>query len=135
MIRPARSGVLQNLPRRVVSRRAGDAAAWMRARAAHVKPLQRSAVVAVTQHGPRAVQLIEAERTMEDVAADEPETPLEVQRRQRLVTQHAVAEVRRVARDGVDHQLRDAIPFLVPGTAIRQLGRDMLAEQAGDMPA
>jgi len=52
----------------------------MRAGAAHVKPLQRSAVIAVAEHRARREQLIEAQGAVGDVAADQPEGALQIER-------------------------------------------------------
>src|SRR5258707_1993588 len=65
--------ILQDRLRGVVAGRPGDAAARMRARAAVVEAFERSAVVRIAQHRPRPEQLVERERAVEDVAADEPE--------------------------------------------------------------
>src|SRR5690606_25397306 len=89
----------QDLARGVAPRQAGDAAARMRARAAHAQPRQRAAVVALSQQRTRAEQLVQAQRAVEDVAADQTEGALQVQWRQRLVAKHGGAEVRRVAVD------------------------------------
>ena len=67
-----------------MARRAGDAAAGMGRGAAHVKPGNRRAVIGVSKHGARRIELVEAEAAVKDVAADEAELALEVERRQDL---------------------------------------------------
>src|ERR1700689_444375 len=57
--------IQQHLARGIGTGRAGDAAAGVRAGAAHVQAWQRSAIVAVAEHRPRREQLIQAERAME----------------------------------------------------------------------
>ena len=44
-------------------------------------------------------------------------------------------EARRMAVDRGDHQIGDLVAMIIPGSAVRQFRRDMLAEQAGDMLA
>src|SRR5690349_20708462 len=84
--------IVKNRARRIVAWRAGDAAAGMRARAAMVEPGDGAAVVRVAQHRPRPVQLVKRQRAVEDVAADEPEGLLEVERAQRLAADDARLE-------------------------------------------
>ncbi len=72
---------------------------------------------------------------MEDVAADQAEGTLQVQRGQRLPAEHRVGESGRVALDGGDHQLGDLVAVRVPAAPIRQLRRHVLAEQAGHVLA
>src|ERR1700722_13409357 len=73
-----------DLARCVVPWHAGDAAARMGSRAAHVQSLERSTVVPVPEHRPRREQLIEAEGAVEDVATHQTEGALEVQRAEYL---------------------------------------------------
>ena len=121
--------------RGIVAGRAGDAAAGMRAGAAMIEARQRPAVVGIAEHGPRPEQLVERHRAVRDVAADEAEHLFEVERAQRLAADHARLEARRIAVDGVDHQVGDLVAMVVPGAAVGQLRRDVLAEQARDMRA
>src|ERR1700733_10146585 len=64
---PPAAEVGKDFPRRVVSGRAGHAAARMGAGATHVQSLQRPAVVAVAEHGARREQLVEAQLAVEDI--------------------------------------------------------------------
>src|SRR5258708_7305279 len=70
--------VAQYLARGVVPGDPGNAAAGMRSRAAHVQALERPAIVAVSEHGSGGEQLVERERAVEDVAADQTEFALEI---------------------------------------------------------
>src|SRR5262249_44064360 len=97
--------IMKDRARCIVARRAGDAAAGMRARAAMVEAGDGAAVVRVAQHRPRPEQLVKRQCAMEDVAADEPERLLEVERAQRLAADDARLEARRVTIDRVDHQV------------------------------
>src|SRR5260221_7148364 len=91
------------LPRRVVARRAGDAAAGMRARATEIKPAYRRAVVGVAEHRPRREELVERERAMEDVPADQAGVALDGERREDFAGEYASLEVRRVTVHRVHH--------------------------------
>src|SRR5947199_3487891 len=106
--------ILQNLARRIVSRQTGDAAARMRAGAAHVETAQRAAVVRVSEHRARGEHLSKIERAVENIAADEPEGALEIERREYLPAEHRALEVRRIAVDRVDHQVGDRLAVIVP---------------------
>src|SRR4029077_19539051 len=98
--------IAQDLARRVVTRSPRHAPARMRAGAAHVEPLQRSAVVAVAEHRARAEQLIEAQGAVRDVATDEPEGALQIERTHDLTAEYRRLEVGSVGVDRVDHQIR-----------------------------
>src|SRR5690606_9707983 len=74
--------------RRVVARCAGHAAARMGAGTAQVQARQRAAIVRLAEYRPRAEQLIEAQRAVEDVAADEAEVAFEIERALDLAAEH-----------------------------------------------
>src|SRR5690349_22470621 len=112
MLAPAR--VLHDLTRRSASRNAGHAAAGMRARSAQVEALHGHQVVGVAEHRPRREQLIERERAVKDVAADEAELTLEIQWRQRAPAEDTRAESGREPLDGVDHEIGDFLARVVP---------------------
>src|SRR5215469_3243320 len=84
---PSPPEILQDLVRCVVAGGAGDAAARMRARAAHVEPRDGRAVIGMTQHRTRGEDLIERQRAMHDVAAEDPALTIKIERRQRHATQ------------------------------------------------
>src|SRR5690606_10356606 len=128
--------VFQDLAGRVASRQAGDAAARVAAGAAQVQAAERTAVIALPQQRARAEHLVEAERAVEDVAAEQADAALQVERAQRLVAEHAAGEVRRVLVHGVDHQLRHRVAMRVPAAVLVADDRiHLLAEQAGDVLA
>src|SRR6185312_9120491 len=106
--------VSEDLPRRIVSRRAGHAAAWMCSGAAHVEPRQRSAIVAIPEHRPRRQHLVELQPAVKDVAAHEAEGPLEVERAHDLPPENGRPEIRRDAVDRVDHEVRNALAMRIP---------------------
>ena len=122
----------QHFPRRIVPRQSGHAAARMRPRSAHVEARQRPAVVRMAEHRAGREHLPEIERTVKNVAADEAEGALEIERRHDLPPEHRTLEVRRMAVDRRDHQVGDRLAMVVP-RSIRQFRRDVLAEQARDM--
>jgi hypothetical protein len=124
------SEVAQDLLRGVVSGNAGDAATGMRAGAAHVESGERSAIVRKPEHRPRAEQLVECQRAVKDIAADETESAFQVEWRQSDGADDAGFEVRRVRIDRVDDQARRVRLRCVPVPAIGQLVAEMLAEAA-----
>ncbi|MNC62556.1 hypothetical protein D3C75_1125870 [compost metagenome] len=67
---------------------------------------------------------------MEDVAADQAEAPLQIARPQGQPPHHRGLKPRRMGLDRLDHQIGHRVAMRV-----RQIRRDMLAEQAGDMLA
>src|SRR4051812_11031937 len=96
----------------VVAGCAGDAAAGVGARAAKIKALERAAIIGIAEHRPCPEQLIERQRAMENIAATETEYPFEVEWAQYLAAEHAVLETRRIAIDGVDHQVGHRLAML-----------------------
>ena len=53
--------IADDFARGIVSRGARDTAARMSARTAHIQSVQRTAIVAMAQHGPRREHLVEAQ--------------------------------------------------------------------------
>src|SRR5258707_11911988 len=86
----------QNHARGVVAGGAGDAAAGMRAAAAMVEPLQRPAIIGMAEHRPRREQLIERQRAVKNIAAEQAELALQIERRQNLPADDACRKARRV---------------------------------------
>src|SRR5664279_2029437 len=95
------AAVAPDLARRVVARHAADAAARVGTGAAHVEAGDGCAVVAVAEHRPRRPELVERHLAMHDVAADQSELALEVQRRQRDAADNRAPEAGSEALDGV----------------------------------
>src|SRR5258706_1005927 len=120
-------------PGRVGARRAGDAAAGMRARATEIKPAYRRAVVGVAEHRPRREELVERERAVEDVPADQAEVALEVERREDFAGEYASLEVRRVTVHRVHHRVGCSVFHVVPALPVRQDRIEVLAEEARDV--
>ena len=67
-----------------MARRAGDAAARVGAGAAHVEAGDGGAIIGMTGHRAQAVELVQVERAVEDVAPHQAELALQVQRREHL---------------------------------------------------
>src|SRR5579859_6113460 len=134
---PPETPVGEDFARGVVAGGSRHAAAGMGARAAHVQPLQRPAICAVAQDRARRPELIEAHIAVHDVAADEAELALQIERRVDLPRDHRRLEARRPALDGIDDEVRRLLAGIVPAARNSvlggQLGRELLAEQAGDM--
>src|ERR1700731_2613189 len=127
--------IAQNHARGVVAGGAGDAAAGMRAASAMIETLQGSAIIGVAEHRPRREQLIERQRAMKDVAAEQAELALQIERRQDLPADHARRKARRILIHRRDHEVGDFVAMVVPRSALGQLTRAGLAEQTADMPA
>src|SRR6266487_936950 len=119
----AASEVPEDLPRRVVARRSRDAAPGVGTRAAQVQPTHRRTVVGITEHGPGREELVERERSVEDVSSDQAELAFEVKRREYLAREDARLESRRVPLDRHAYPARGSSPrgpcSVVPGTLRR----------------
>src|SRR3982750_1028845 len=89
----------------------------------------------MAEHRPGREQLVQAQRAVEDVAAQKAELPLEIERREDLAAEYAGSEARCVFVHSRDHEIGDLVAMVVPGSAVRQLRRDGLAEQPGLMCA
>src|SRR4051812_11467245 len=102
----------------------------MRARSAHIQARERSPISAEAKHRSRAVQLIERQRAVKYVAADQPELALKIERRQDFAAADARLEIRRVPRDCVDHEIGHSFFAVVPASSIGQRETEVLAEKA-----
>src|SRR5262245_46411539 len=122
--------ITQDLSGGVASGQPRDAAAWMRPGPAQVKIWNRHAVIGVAQHRPRAEQLVEAELAMEDVAVDEAEATLQIERGEDLTAEHAGLEVGRVLVHRRNHQIGKLLPRRIPTAPIGKLRGHVLHEQA-----
>src|SRR5258706_5488419 len=121
--------IAQERGRGVVAGAAGDAAAGLRAAAAMVEAFQRPAIIGVAEHRPRREQLIERQRAMKNIAAEQAELTLQIERRENLPADDACRKTRRVTIHGRDHEIGDLVAMVVPRPALWQFRRDMLAEQ------
>src|SRR5262249_25576676 len=106
--------IAQHFARGIVAGRAGDATARMGAGATHIKSRDRAAVIGVAEQRAGGEQLPEVERAVENIAADEPEGALEIERRENLPAEHVAGEIGRVAVDRGDHQVGDPFAMIVP---------------------
>src|SRR5947209_6843442 len=86
----------QNPPRRVPTRRAHDAAPGMRGRPTHPQTPNRRRVLRPARRRPQEEQLLERKLSLENVAFGEPEFAFKVERREHLLVQDDVADVRRI---------------------------------------
>ena len=105
----------------------------MRAGTTQVELLECTTIVALAQQRAGAEHLVQAQRAVEDVAADQADAALQVEWTEGLVADHAAREIRRVVVDGVDHELGHGVAVRVPAAV--HVGIHLLAEQAGDMLA
>src|SRR4051794_33276853 len=102
---------------RVMTWRSRDSTAGVGARAAQIEALQRHAIVGRADHRSGAEQLVEPHLAVEDVAADEAKTPLEIERRVDLAADDRLGEARRMAFDRRDDRVRSGLAFLIPAPA------------------
>src|SRR5271155_2921128 len=95
----------QDHPRGVVAGGAGDAAAGMGATPAMIKSLQRPTIVGVSEHRTRRKDLVQRQRSMKDVAAEQSELPLQIERGEDLPPDHAFSKTWCITVDGRDHEV------------------------------
>src|SRR5262249_2409041 len=76
---PDERPIRQDFLRCIVSRRAGDAAAGMGSRAAHVEVFDRCAVIGMAEDRARRPDLVETHGAVHDVAADQAERAFEIE--------------------------------------------------------
>src|SRR5687767_10964665 len=98
----------------------------MRPRAAKVEARERHSVIGMTEHRPVRKELVEAHLAVEDVAADQAEAALEIERRQRQPADDAGGEARRKTVDMGNDRIGGFIAARVP--AAGNLVGEMLAE-------
>src|SRR5947209_5852096 len=89
------AAILEHRPRRIMPRRARHSAARMRSGTAQIQALERHPVIGRADHRPRAEELVETHLAVEDVAADQAEAALEIERRMDLPAEHGFGEPRR----------------------------------------
>ena len=83
----------------IVAGSAGDAAAWMSSRAAHVQAAKGRAIVGMAQHRTGGEKLVQRQGTVENVAADKSESALQVEGRIDLPADDALRKARRIFVD------------------------------------
>src|SRR6478735_8285777 len=94
--------VAEHFARAIMTRRAGDAAAGMGPRPAHIEAAHRPAIIAIAQHRPRCPELIERHMAVHDVSADQAELALQPKRGERAMAEHGLAKARREMLDRVE---------------------------------
>src|SRR6266851_2600843 len=87
-------------------------------------------IVGITQHRSGRKQLVERERAMKDVPADEAELAFQVERREDLAGEDALLEIRGAAVDRLNDDICRGFLLFVPAVGPRQHGIEMLAEEA-----
>ena len=108
----------------------------MSARPTHGQTLQRTAIGAVAENRSSRPQLVEAHRTVHDVAADQAKLAFEIERRVDLTRDDRRLEPRRPLLNRIDDQVRRLLlSCIVPRTTIRQFGCELLTEQGRDVLA
>src|SRR5690348_966947 len=110
-------------------------ASWVSARAAQVKALERHPVVGSADHRPSAEQLVEPHLPVEDIAADETEAALEIERRMDLPAEHGLGEAGCMSIYGGDDLVGGLFALFVPASTRSEIVAEVLAEQARDVLA
>src|ERR1051326_6125144 len=117
----------------IVAGRTGHPAARMGAGTTHVKSRDRCPVLTRAQNWTCGPQLVERHAAVHDIAINESERALQIERRQRRFADNRIAEIRRVLGDGIDNQPRGVLLYVIPVAAIWQLRREVLAKQHAHM--
>src|ERR1035441_10584735 len=112
--------LLENLPRGIASGNPHDPSPGMAAGAAQVQARQRCAVLRGTRHRPDHEELIEGEFAMMPMAAADAKFLLDIERREQFRGDDAVAQSRRMPRQGVDAQVRETSALLRPAVLQRR---------------
>src|SRR6476646_5967614 len=120
---------------RIMARRARHAAARVRPRPAQIETPERHSIIRGTNHRTGAEQLVDPHLAVEDVATDQPEPALEVERRMDLPSKHGLGEAGSMTVDGCDDLVGRFLALLVPAAAGAQIIAEMLAEQARHVSA
>src|SRR5688572_2053272 len=121
--------------RRIMAGGAGDSSARVSARSAQVQAFERHPVIRGADHRPGAEQLVEAHLAVENIAADQPEAALEIERRMDLASEHRLREPRRMGVNRRDDRVRGLLALMIPAPAGPEVETEMLAEQGRDMLA
>jgi len=106
--------VTQDFSSGIVAWRTGDAASRMASRTAQIETRDRTSIIRVTQHRTRREDLPQIERSVEDVAADQAECPLKIERGKDLARQDRAPEIRCMIIDRFDHEIGDGFAVVVP---------------------
>ena len=99
----------------VVARGPGHVAARMGPGSAEIVVFDWGAVAVPASEGPRGEELLRRHIQVEDVAVGEPDLPDEVQGRDNLPIDDGVLDVGCVDGKGVDDEVGDLFPGVVPG--------------------
>src|ERR1700746_3152844 len=86
----------------------------MRSRSTHVEVLDRRAILRPPGDGPQEEQLLERKFTLEDVSFAQTPLTLEIERRDDLLLNDGVLQVRRVLRDSIDDRIAEGFLLVVP---------------------
>src|SRR6476646_8332985 len=109
----------------IMPRRTGYPAAGMCARPAQVEALERHPIVGSANHRAGAEQLVEPHLAVEDVASDQAEAALQVERRMNLPTEDGLGEAGRMGVNGRDDLVCRLLALLVPTSAGPEVEAEM----------
>src|SRR5687768_6157456 len=91
----------------------------MRRRSAHVEPADRRAIAGPAWRGAQEEELLQRQLALEDVAFTQPELAFDIERREHLPMQDAVAQVGRELRDCLHHGVPKRFTLVVPGGSLQ----------------
>src|SRR5690606_31412132 len=94
-----------------------------------------AAIVPMAEDRSRGPQLVEGHVAVHDIPAGEAELALEALGTEHLAAEDRGAEAGGVRLDGVDDRVGGSVLLGIPVATVRKLGGELLAEQAGDVPA
>src|SRR5262249_60932475 len=97
------SEIAKDFNGRVAPRQPRHPPTGVRPSTAQIEPGERHAVTGMAQHRPGAVELVERQLAVENIAIDEAEPPLQVERREHLAGDDARPQIGRVPVDRGDY--------------------------------
>src|SRR5277367_655396 len=101
---------------------------------AHIKIVDRSAVVGPAGHGAKKKELLERQLALENVSLRQAKFTLEVERRENLAAGDNFFDVGSMLGDGVDDSVAEGFALIVPG-ALGEFVRRVLNEAGHHMLA
>src|SRR5207249_5876830 len=124
--------VFENLTGRIIAWGAHDATPRMRPRTTEIEVANGGAIARPAGHRAEAEELVQAQLTMENVAAGETILPLHVQRRDNLAMHDSRADIRGIGHQRVEAVIGEALLEVVP-RALAQGIRGILHKDRHEM--
>src|SRR5215472_982539 len=106
--------MFKNLERRQASGRAHNAAPRVRSRPTHIKVLNGRAELRPAWHRSQKEKLLERKFALENISFAQPPLAFEIERRDHLLMENDVFDIRRVLGNRVDHIVAEGFLLIVP---------------------